>query len=388
MSGLVGRTWLWIKSPSRFAWSLIAGSAFVAGVLFWGAFHTAMKVTDNIPFCISCHSMNQVYEEYTQTAHFQNNSGVRAVCTDCHVPREWGPYVLAKIEATRDLYAEFMGFIDTPEKFEEKRLVLAQRVWDRMEATDSRECRNCHAFDVMTVDAQQGEAKVQHATAIRDGETCISCHKGIAHAMPDMSGGYKVAYKALFEAADDISKSDTKLFSIQTKNLFIEEGDEKAAGRLLGAAAVDVVDRKGDRLKIKISGWQQEGVDKIIYALPGHRIFVAALGKGAIPLLTMGETQYIEAADQTWQEASLELWTGTDHLVNDLNLIWDYASQFYSASCAVCHRAHDPSEFTANQWIGQLKGMKQHAPMDKEQYRLVQTYLQMHASDTGGQGKH
>ena len=113
-----------------------------------------------------------------------------------------------------------------------------------------------------------------------------------------------------------------------------------------------------------------------------------ALGKTAVPLLTKGKSAYIEAADQTWHEVSIELWTDKDHLVNDLNLIWDYANQFYSATCAVCHRAHDPAEFLANQWMGQLKAMKQHAPMDKEQYRLIQTYLQMHAGDTGGKDKH
>ena len=86
-----------------------------------------------------------------------------------------------------------------------------------------------------------------------------------------------------------------------------------------------------------------------------------------MPLVTKGkDPSTSRAADQTWQEASVELWTDGDNLVNDLNLIWDYASQFYGATCAVCHRAHDPAEFTANQWMGQLKAMKQHAPMDKE----------------------
>ena len=388
MTGLMSAVWSWLKRPSRLAWSLIAVIAFIGGVAFWGAFHTAMKVTDNIEFCVSCHSMEKVYEEYKKTVHYQNNSGVRAICTDCHVPKEWGPYVLAKIEATGDLYGEIMGVIDTPEKFEERRLVLAQRVWRRMEETDSRECRNCHAFDAMAVDAQKEEAKSQHPKAIKDGETCISCHKGIAHEMPDMSAGYRQVYKNLLAAGEDVSSSATQLFSVKTKNLFLKADDKKASARLLGAASLNVLDSDGDRIQVKISGWQQEGVDKIIYALPGKRIFVAALGKSAIPLLKKGKTQYIEAADQTWQEASVVLWTDKKGLVDDLNMIWDYTSQVYTATCAVCHRAHDPHEFLANQWMGQLKAMKRFASMNKEQYRLVQTYLQMHASDTGGKGKH
>ncbi len=61
----------------------------VAGVLFWGGFHTALEVTNTMDFCISCHEMkDNVYQEYRKSAHFQNASGVRATCPDCHVPRE------------------------------------------------------------------------------------------------------------------------------------------------------------------------------------------------------------------------------------------------------------------------------------------------------------
>ena len=112
----------------------------VAGIVLWGAFNTAMEATNTETFCISCHEMEEnVYQELQETIHFTNRTGVRATCPDCHVPKEWIHKVVRKIQATNELYHKFLGTIDTPEKFEEKRLELAKNVWKAMKETDSRE---------------------------------------------------------------------------------------------------------------------------------------------------------------------------------------------------------------------------------------------------------
>ena len=69
-----------------------------------------------------------------------------------------------------------------------KRLQLAQNVWRAMKETDSRECRNCHQLDSMDLEEQDRSARKKHAKAEEKGKTCIDCHKGIAHSLPDMSG--------------------------------------------------------------------------------------------------------------------------------------------------------------------------------------------------------
>ena len=120
---------------------LVAG--FVGGIIFWGGFHTALEVTNTETFCIGCHEMrDNVYPEYQKTIHYTNRTGVRATCPDCHVPREWGPKMIRKILASRELWGKMVGTIDTKEKFEAKRLQLAEREWARMKANDSLECRN------------------------------------------------------------------------------------------------------------------------------------------------------------------------------------------------------------------------------------------------------
>jgi nitrate/TMAO reductase-like tetraheme cytochrome c subunit len=169
--------------PTTFKISLLS---FIVGILFWGGFNTAMEYTNTMGFCISCHEMEQtVYKEFKESAHFKNASGVGAVCADCHVPRDWGAKMWRKIRASNEIYHKLMGSIDTPEKFEAKRLELAERVWASMEENNSRECRNCHDYQRMDFHKQERRAQEKMEPALEEGKTCIECHKGIAHNLPE-----------------------------------------------------------------------------------------------------------------------------------------------------------------------------------------------------------
>lgn len=171
-------------SPPKKSLMLLA-LVFCAGALFAGAFNTGIGVTNEMEFCTSCHSMQIVLEEFKETAHYSNPSGVRATCADCHVPQEFGPKMVAKVIAIKDVYHEILGTIDTPEKFEAHRWDMASRVWDKMKATNSRECHACHDFSSMDLTAQTRSARNRHARAEDEGQTCIDCHKGVAHKEPD-----------------------------------------------------------------------------------------------------------------------------------------------------------------------------------------------------------
>jgi len=161
---------------------------FLAGIIFWGGFNTVMEATNSLWFCTSCHEMDTVYEEYKQSVHYQNQSGVRAICSDCHVPKDWVHKIAAKTRATvNELPKTILGVIDTPEKFEAKRLELAEHVWKKMKDSDSRECRNCHSEETMDLELQDKSAQKKHnkERMLERGETCIDCHKGIAHKLPE-----------------------------------------------------------------------------------------------------------------------------------------------------------------------------------------------------------
>lgn len=87
--------------------------------------------------------------------------------------------------AAKDVYHQFAGSIDTPEKFEAQRWNMASRVWAKIKATDSRECRGCHDYRTMDLENQASLARKKHARAMKKGRTCIDCHAGIAHKQPE-----------------------------------------------------------------------------------------------------------------------------------------------------------------------------------------------------------
>ena len=184
--GLLKRTWAILKRPSaKYSLLSLLVVGFFSGIIFWGGFNTGLEATNTLEFCISCHEMRDtVYQEYKETVHYKNRTGVRAICSDCHVPKDWGHKMLRKSKAAFEVWGKITGDIDTPEKFEAKRMTLATHEWDRMKASGSRECRNCHAFDSMETKRQKPKAQKMHAQAVKEGKTCIDCHKGIAHLLP------------------------------------------------------------------------------------------------------------------------------------------------------------------------------------------------------------
>jgi nitrate/TMAO reductase-like tetraheme cytochrome c subunit len=172
--------------PSTLSLAAVVAIGMISGLVFWGGFNTGMEATNTLAFCTSCHEMRDtVFQEYKETIHYRNRSGVRAICPDCHVPKDWMHKFVRKIQASQELYGKFVSrIVDTPEKFEEHRMELAQKVWATMKATDSRECRNCHSWDAMDPHKQQPRARTAMEKAQKEGKTCIDCHKGIAHLLP------------------------------------------------------------------------------------------------------------------------------------------------------------------------------------------------------------
>ncbi len=189
--GLVCRIWSSANRPAKhLSIGFLTIGGFVAGVMFWGGFNTALELTNTEEFCISCHEMEQnVFAELKPTIHYSNRSGVRATCPDCHVPHNWTDKIARKMQASKEVFGTIFGTIDTREKFLDQRRRLAGHEWDRLKANDSLECRNCHSSESMDITQQSTRAAKAHQAFLFKGEkTCIDCHKGIAHELPDMTG--------------------------------------------------------------------------------------------------------------------------------------------------------------------------------------------------------
>jgi cytochrome c-type protein NapC len=191
MLDAIKKGWQTLNRPSTyFSLGFLTIGGFIGGIFFWGAFNTALEITNTELFCISCHEMrDNVYQELKTTIHYTNRSGVRATCPDCHVPHEWTDKIARKMAASKEVWGKIFGTINTREKFLAKRRALAEHEWVRLKANDSLECRNCHNFEFMDFTRQSKRAVQRHSTALASGErTCIDCHKGIAHQLPDMRG--------------------------------------------------------------------------------------------------------------------------------------------------------------------------------------------------------
>ncbi|MBA1148108.1 NapC/NirT family cytochrome c [Ectothiorhodospiraceae bacterium WFHF3C12] len=190
---------LWRRPHKWYLFGIPAGAvlAVLVGVLATTGFQQTLHATNSLAFCTSCHEMEAfVFAEYKETAHYENASGVRAICADCHVPKAFWPKVYRKMQATvKELPNHFLGKIDTEAEFEAHRAEMAERVWARMRANDSKTCRSCHSYESMALDMQDRYAKRKHSAKYREatGKTCIDCHSGIAHKLPDVTAAVEPA---------------------------------------------------------------------------------------------------------------------------------------------------------------------------------------------------
>ena len=183
--------WGILRRPSvHYSLGFLTLGGFIAGIIFWGGFNTALEATNTEQFCISCHEMrDNVYVELQDTIHYSNRSGVRATCPDCHVPHQWTDKIARKMQASKEVWGKIFGTIDTREEFLDLRRTLAEHEWARLKANDSLECRNCHNGGSMDLTRQSVRAAAIHERWLLTGvKTCIDCHKGIAHRLPDMAG--------------------------------------------------------------------------------------------------------------------------------------------------------------------------------------------------------
>ena len=178
------RCWRFLWSPSaRWPFLVLIGAGLVVGFAGSGIFAVAMHFTSTNSFCSSCHEQN-VVPEWKSSFHYVNPVGFTAGCSDCHEPRDPVGNLMRKLESVSEIYNHLIGTIATTEKFEASRLRMAQKEWTRLRANNSQECRNCHQLQQMQ-DPAKSFLPTMHKTAIANGQTCIDCHKGVAHKAPN-----------------------------------------------------------------------------------------------------------------------------------------------------------------------------------------------------------
>lgn len=189
--GISSRVRAFFTKPStRFGMGFLLLSGIVVGALGWQSFLTVVDASSSNEFCSSCHEMEAFIFPYyeNESVHHNSRSGVVAKCKDCHVPKAFFPKMKVKTKALLvEVPGHLTGRISTREKFEAHRLEMAEKVWARMKANDSKQCRNCHEYEAMSAELQDRYAQRRHSAEYREktGRTCIDCHKGVAHELPE-----------------------------------------------------------------------------------------------------------------------------------------------------------------------------------------------------------
>ena len=376
-----------LRPPAQISLGVLALGGFLTGIIFWGGFNTAMEFTNTESFCISCHEMrDNVYEELQKTVHWSNRTGVRATCPDCHVPHEWTNKIARKMQASKEFWSHIFGTIDTREKFLEMRLQLAQNEWARLDANNSLECRNCHDYDSMNWDAMSDKARFYMAHAAETNQSCIDCHKGIAHELP---GDMQIANPALMrleqQAASGSLSKGLSYFTVKPVEVFEDEALQSAVGTLELATAIDVIDTKGDKVQLEVSAWRKEkGYGRVLYEDFARNIRAAVLTREAAQsesLVQAGDAKTDDLTGLDWREVTVKLWAPAGAFVADISPLWDVAADSYNSSCSVCHAQPDPGHFSANAWPSQFSGMVGFTNLNQEDQALVLKYLQLHSSD-------
>jgi cytochrome c-type protein NapC len=186
---MLGRFFRWLFTPSA-RWSLftLLLVGFVVGAVGVIGTQAAVYVTGTDEFCgNACHSHAvSVFPEHKLSVHYNNRTGVRAACVDCHLPHSYPDKLWAKTKAgIKDGLAEMRGTISTQEKFERERWRMANIVWDDMKADNSANCRHCHDPAAWDNKKQSEDAVKQHKKFTAGKATCIECHTGVAHKEPE-----------------------------------------------------------------------------------------------------------------------------------------------------------------------------------------------------------
>lgn len=191
---------------------LLAGG--VLGVAAFAVSNRLVVYAGTNHFCATaCHTMRPADEAYQRGPHFANAAGVRATCSDCHIPYEsernkgaiqWVKLVAfkAKVGLT-DVVGEWRGVIATPERWEAERARLNREVHAFVKRTDSSTCRGCHDLQAFSKGTMYALVHGDVVTA-RDVD-CVSCHSGVAHVYDHPPKGAPPA-KAL-PALPDLAKA-------------------------------------------------------------------------------------------------------------------------------------------------------------------------------------
>jgi len=141
-------------------------NAVIASIMTLGMFSVSLA-TDlaKNDKCAKCH-VDQA-SDYEESVHYINRSGVQAGCANCHAGKK---HKNSKSKNT---------------KVSKSRIDMALSEWKRLSDNASKECKTCHSPIAMDYTKQEPRSVERHEEGFEKNESCIRCHKGISHHLPE-----------------------------------------------------------------------------------------------------------------------------------------------------------------------------------------------------------
>lgn len=145
------------------------------------------------------------------------------------------------------------------------------------------------------------------------------------------------------------------------------------------ATPVTVLEKRGAKVKVRVSGWSLVEYPSQIFSDAGVRIEYAGFDEEkAVKFTAKSERRTVQ--ENEWVKSTAEGWIDAKALTKNVQALWKQGEARLGEACSSCHGAPKADHFTANQWASQLPlkgGRAGHSRAGAN--ALMFKYLQTHA---------
>ncbi len=124
-------------------------------------------------------------------------------------------------------------------------------------------------------------------------------------------------------------------------------------GKIAAASPVTVLQKQGQKVKVRVEGWTLVEYPTQIFSAPGVRIEYASFDENNVVKTNPKAGEKVVQGNK-WVKATAEGWIDARTLTSDLNGLWKKGAARHQQACSSCHAAPQPDHLTANQWASTL----------------------------------
>ncbi len=169
-----------------------------------------------------------------------------------------------------------------------------------------------------------------------------------------------------------------EVFAKVSSPVFLNSTLIKTMGTVQTATPLNIIKEKNNSVLVKVEGWSAEGSETIIFKKVGQRVIYAILDENSIKNIKTIKT-VLDDYETPWNQVTINVWIKKENIVKDINIIWEEASTIFNGRCGGCHPVPELQHFTANQWPGVVKSMKDRAGLIPNEFQSVVKYVQNHS---------